>query len=396
MMSNTVTARIKEFNEGLLPDMLALKYKAMAESPFRFFRGSCHLFYEDLSRVKNFPVSPLTWICGDLHLENFGSFKGNNREVYFDLNDFDESMLAPLNWEMVRMLSSIYVAFDSFKLSRTLAEEMASLFMSAYVARLKNGKAGFIDPRTARGVVRTFLENAALRKEKEMIKKNTDGGQDQLSIKINNETHFPLEKSLKKDLIVHITKYLAKSGMFSVPYEVKDAVFRLAGTGSMGLKRYLLLLQNTAKPGKLMFLDVKQAMKSSLLPFNKVKQPEWESEALRICTTKYNMQNVSPALLSHLVFNDDDFVIQELQPSADKINLAKLEARVKDFKNVIQDMAMLTASAQLRSSGIKGSANHDELNDFAFSDADWNAVQDYARAYAAQVIKDYESYLAGQ
>ena len=91
--------RIKAFNEGRLEDMLQVKYAKMAENSFFFFRGTFHLFYEDLSKEKDFTTSPNAWICGDLHLENFGSFKSDNRLVYFDLNDFDEAVLAPAAFE---------------------------------------------------------------------------------------------------------------------------------------------------------------------------------------------------------------------------------------------------------------------------------------------------------
>lgn len=395
----TVTARIKKFNAGLLPDRIQLKYKAMSESSFRFFRGTCHLFYEDLAGRKDFPESPLTWICGDLHLENFGSFKGTNRQVYFDLNDFDESMLAPLNWEIARMLTSIYVAFDTLKLKKKWAEEMAMFFLEVYMDRLKKGKAYYIDPRTADGVVRTFLDNAALRKAKDMVKKNTGGknaaGKDsELLIKINNQTHFKLEKKLKQALMIHLTSCLENTELLSNKFLVKDAVFRVAGTGSIGLKRYMLLLQSKKNPDKLLFLDLKEAVKSSLAPFNKVVQPKWTSEAERIITTKYRMQNVSPALLSTTIFKGDDFVMQELQPSADRINLASLSAQIKEIKSVIKDMAVLTASAQLRSAGIQGSASNDELTTFAAKSTEKEALLAYARTYAGQVKKDYKAYLS--
>lgn len=393
---DTVIERIRKFNAGLLPDMVQLKYKAMAESPFRFFRGTCHLFYEDLASVKNFPTSPLTWICGDLHLENFGSFKGTNRQVYFDLNDFDESMLAPLNWELVRVLTSIYVAFDTLKLKKKWIEEMAVLFLEVYTERLKAGKAYYIDPRTADGVVRTFLDNAALRKAKEIIRKNADGKDKQLLIKINNQTHFKLEKKLKGDLLSHMTQWLAKTDFLANKYVVKDAVFRVAGTGSIGLKRYMLLLQSTKNRNKLLLIDLKQATKSSLAPFNKVSQPKWTSEAERIASTKYHMQNISPALLSTTLFKGDIFVLQELQPAADRINLAGLATQIKEIEAVIKDMAVLTASAQLRSTGIQGSAINDELTAFAAKNIGKDALLAYARNYAAQVKKDYKAYLSGE
>ena len=99
--------RITAFNEGMLPEMVQLKYEAMAENAFRFFRSTCHLFYEDLAVAEPLPLSLLAWICGDLHIENFGSYKGDNKLVYFDLNDFDEALLAPCSYETVRMVSSI-------------------------------------------------------------------------------------------------------------------------------------------------------------------------------------------------------------------------------------------------------------------------------------------------
>ncbi len=390
-----VIDRIIKFNHDLLPDMVQLKYQAMAESPFRFFRGTCHLFYEDLAKVKNFPESPLAWICGDLHLENFGSFKGTNRQVYFDLNDFDEAMLAPLNWELVRILTSIYVAFDTLKLKKKWAEAMAVLFLESYTERLRTGKAYYLDPRTADGVVRTFLDNAALRKAKDLVKKNAHGKDHHLMIKVNNLTHFKLEKKLRQELMQHIGKWLKETTLLANSYVVKDAVFRVAGTGSIGLKRYMLLLQNKKDRSKLLFLDLKQAVKSSLAPFNPIPQPKWTSEADRISKAKYHMQNVSPALLSTSLFKGDIFVLQEMQPAADRINLAALSAQIKEIKTVIKDMAVLTASAQLRSSGIQGAAINDELTDFASRGIKKEALLDYARNYAIQVKKDYKVFIAG-
>jgi len=390
---NTIVDRIEKFNAALIPDMVQLKYKAMAESPFRFFRGTCHLFYEDLVRAKGFPVSPLAWICGDLHLENFGSFKGNNRQVYFDLNDFDESMLSPLNWELARVLTSIYVAFDTLKLKKALADEMVSAFLTKYTETLKTGKAHYIDPRTADGTVKSFLNGIELRKEKELINKITGTGAKKLDIKIDNLTHFKIEKKLKGELIAHITDWLDKTPVWPNNYKVKDAAFRVAGTGSIGLKRYMFLLQGTKKKDKFLLVELKQGTSSSLAPYNKVPQPEWTSDAERMITTKYRMQNVSPALLSTTNFKDNTYVLQEMQPTADKINFQSLAGNVKDLKCVLMDMAILTAAAQLRSSGIQGSAVNDELTAFAHQDKWQKPLIAYAANYAEQVKKDYKEYM---
>ena len=139
-MSKTAQ-RIKEYNRELLPDMVQIKYKLMAENAFRFYRGTNHLFYEDLSKINIIPRSPAAWICGDLHLENYGSYKATNRLVHFDLNDFDESILAPVSWELARMVTSIFIAFNSLKIDNDRAYKMARLYLKTYSDTLKKGKA---------------------------------------------------------------------------------------------------------------------------------------------------------------------------------------------------------------------------------------------------------------
>src|ERR1700754_2163445 len=135
-----ILQRLQEFNKDLLPEILPLKYEAMAESAFRFFRGNCHLFYDDLAAAEPLPLSPLAWICGDLHIENFGSYKGDNKLVYFDLNDFDEGLLAPASYEVVRMVTSIFIAFDNLGFEQEKALKMAQLYVRSYSATLAKGK----------------------------------------------------------------------------------------------------------------------------------------------------------------------------------------------------------------------------------------------------------------
>src|ERR1700749_870649 len=132
----TLHQRLEQFNQGLLPEMVQLKYEAMSENAFRFFRGTCHLFYEDLAAAEPLPLSPHAWICGDLHIENFGSYKGDNKLVYFDLNDFDEALLVPCSYEVVRMVTSIFIAFDNLEIEAEKAMNMARLFVKTYSATL--------------------------------------------------------------------------------------------------------------------------------------------------------------------------------------------------------------------------------------------------------------------
>ena len=393
-MMSKLSERLLKFNKDLLPDMVQLKYQLKSENAFRFFRGTCHLFYEDLSKVRKFPSSPPTWICGDLHLENFGSFKGNNRMVYFDLNDFDEAILAPLCWEVSRALTSIFVAFNTLKIKPAEAEKVARLFLKTYSEVLAGGKAYYIDPRTATGIVKSFIKTVKKRKESDFIQHLCKVKGSGLKIAIDNKMHFEVDKTLKAELKQLISDWMKNTREWPNNYIVKDAAFRVAGTGSVGLKRYMFLLQSTKDKKKLVFVEMKQTRSSSLAPYITIKQPTWKSEAERLIFIKQKMQNISPALLSQIIFKNDVYVLQEMQPVADKINFKLIEESDDDLERVIKDMAMLTASSQIRSGGIKGSSIIDELVAFG-NQSDWQeSLLNYAIKYSNQVANDYKQYLS--
>lgn len=389
-----VSKRIIEFNKELLPEMVQLKYEAMAENTFRFFRGTCHLFYQDLAKVNNLPVAPLTWICGDLHIENYGSYKGDNRLVYFDLNDFDEGVLAPATWELLRMLTSIFVAFKALKIGNEEAARMARLFLKSYSATLSKGNTISIEPRTAKGIICSFLEKEANRKMQELLDKRTVLKKKKVMLSLDHKRHFEIPGALKKQLMDHITHWITNSSDGPYNYRVMDAVFRLAGTGSVGVKRYMFLLRNAKDKSQYLILDMKQAKASSVMPYVNTSQPVWETEADRVVAIQQRMQHVYPALLSVINFQGDSYVLEEMQPTEDKIDFNVIKNRYRDIYQVIDDMAALAASAQLRSAGRQGSAIADELIAFG-EDCLWHdALIAYAEKYAKQAKKDYKAFLS--
>jgi uncharacterized protein (DUF2252 family) len=390
---NIVLKRIKEFNKDRLPDMVELKYEGMRQNLFRFYRGANHLFYEDLHKTNEIPHSPAAWICGDLHLENFGSYKGSNRLVYFDLNDFDESILAPASWELLRMVTSIFVAFESLKIEQKKALNMATLFLKTYSSVLAEGKPDYIEPRTAKGIVCEFLTEVSKRKQKEILKKRTVQKKNRLEILMDDPRHFELDKKLKKDLSLHINWWLKNDGNSPYNYKVIDAVFRLAGTGSVGLKRYAFLLRSLNETGdKYMMIDMKQSTASALKTYLDQEQPAWLTQAERIVSVQKRMQNREPALLSTTIYNGEAYVIQEMQPTKDSINFKLIKKEYRNIYQVIHDMAMLTASSQLRSSGRQGSAITDELIAFGKDDSWRDAILDYSLKYSRQVKTYYREF----
>jgi uncharacterized protein (DUF2252 family) len=388
----SVAERIKQYNNGRLPVYTALKYQLMAENAFRFLRGTCHLFYEDLHKSDALPQYPLSWICGDLHLENFGTYKGDNRLVYFDLNDFDEGILGPATWELARIVTSIFTGFESLGVKRKEAKEVARQFLDVYSSTLVKGRARYLEPETADGIVRLFLEKIRERKQKELIRQLTILKNEKLVLRIDNVRFFPIAKGLKKELAAHFAQWIQDTPLLQKRYKVLDMAFRVAGTGSLGVKRYVFLIRNNKDPKKYLLIDMKHAPPSSLQPWLNTPQPAWASEANRVVAIQARMQNVSPALLSTTTFQGDSYVLKEMQPMADKIDFLLIRDRYKDIECVVDDMALLTASAQLRSAGRQGAALPDELIAFG-GDHHWQQnLLDYAAEYAEQVKKDYQAY----
>jgi len=338
------------------------------------------------------PLSPLAWICGDLHLENFGSFRGGNGLVYFELNDFDEGVLAPAAYEVVRFATSIFVAFDTLNIEPEKALKMARLYIKAYTKTLASAKAISIDPRIAQGILCDFLKSAKKRSEDELLKKRTVSKKKQLMLSLKDERHFKLDKKLRHELRELIEEWLAKSSDGPYNFKVISCVFRLAGTGSVGLKRYLFLLKSTNTKNKYLLLDMKQARPSSLLPYIHTQQLQWTSEAERVTAIQRRMQNVPVALLSTVTFRGESYVIQELQPVKDGIKFKLLADDYRGMYEVVRAMGELTASAQLRSGGFQGSGNLDELVAFG-QDSYWpEKVIDYARRYAEKVKQYYGQF----
>jgi uncharacterized protein (DUF2252 family) len=390
----TCFERIEIFNRGRIPDMLRVKYDLMQQNLFRFFRGTGHLFYEDLQANNTLPASPLVWACGDLHLENFGSYKGDNRLVYFDINDFDDALLAPAASELARMASSIFVAFDTLKIDENKAFKMVQVYLKNYAQVLSKGKSYYIEPQVAKGIVCKFLTAVSKRPEKQILEKRTVKRKDSLAILLEHPRHFELDKMLKKELGTHLNEWITHNSYSPYNFEVIDVAFRLAGTGSVGLKRYIFLLKSTNRKDKYMLVEMKQAAPAAPEKHLGIKQPGWESEAQRVVNVQQRMQNIPPALLSYTIFRNESFIVQEMQPMKDSFDFKLVRDEYRDLYQIIDDMATLTASAQIRSSGWKGAAVVDTLSAFGENKEWQEPILDYARQYKHTVQEHYTEFCA--
>ena len=392
-----VVKRIQTFNKGRFPDTLALKYKAMRTNVFAFYRGTCHLFYQDWP--PNTPDTtlnhaPATWICGDLHLENFGSYKGDNRLVYFDMNDFDEAVLAPCTWEIARLLTSILVGAQTLNVDEAQALTLCHSFLESYTITLAKGHIRLLERTRATGMIRDLLIRLKQRDRKQFLDLHTHqsrkrGGKRTLIIDNHHNQAISKEEREKVIQYFHAWAKLQRDPNF---YQVLDIAHRIAGTGSLGVERYVLLVEGKGSPDRNYLLDLKQSLPSALHPYLTLSQPKWHHEAERSITIQERMQGMPQARLASLEFNHKSYRLSELQPLQDRVALDQWGGKLRRLENLISNLGQIVAWAELRSSGRQGSAHADELIAFGHETSWHQPLLDYAQSYAKHVEADFAAF----
>lgn len=389
---NKVIDSILTYNAGREPERLALKYQAMRQDPFAFMRGICHLYFQDWPRADaQLNTSPLAWICGDLHLENFGCYKGDNRLVYFDLNDFDEAALAPATWELGRWLTSILVAASSLQLPQADALRLCQLGLQRYAAALTSGKARWLERETAKGMIRDLLNPLTLRSRKTFLSSRTTLRKGKRHLKIDGHRGLALAPQQKASVMAFAEAY-AKQQPNPDFFRPLDAARRIAGTGSLGIDRYVILVEGHGSPDFNYLLDLKEAIPSALQPYLQHPQPQWTSEAHRVASVQHWAQAIAPAFMSPVLFQDKPFVFKGLQPTQDRLALEGWNGKLKRLEQVISSMGEVIAWSHLRSGGHQGSAIADEWIAFGEQNT-WQApLLHYATRYATKIDADWKKY----
>jgi len=388
---------VLKFNAGRDPERLVMKYKAMRKSPFVVLRGTCHRFYERLG-ASALPASPLGWVCGDLHLENFGSFKGDNGLVYFDINDFDESALAPTAWDLVRFLASVRVGAASMSLGKAEAQLLCRSFVDAYADALALGEPRWVERDTADGLVGALLRGLRERKRGAFLDERTKlkRGEGRRSgfrrvLRTDGKKALPATRE-ERQRVTELVRGFAEKQPNPGYFKVLDVARRIAGTGSLGVERYVVLVEGKGSPGGNGLLDLKRTGASSLLPHLRTAQPDWKNEALRAVALQQRVQAVSAGLLQPLSMGSHDFVLRHLQPSEDRVTLDRSAQKLKSLEQVLRTMGRMVAWGQLRSSGRQGSAIADELIAHGHSRKWRQPLLDASRACAADVGDDWKVY----
>ncbi len=280
---------VLEAEKGRLQELLPLRHGRMGRSPFTFYRGAALTMASDLACT---PISGIrVQCCGDAHLCNFGGFATPERRVIFAINDLDETLPAPWEWDVKRLAASFVVACRDNGLSDAVAKDVARKCVRTYreamaeysemmtlelwylSLRANDLVADIKDPAWRKRALKRLQKERARSVAEDIFPKLVERKgdipiiKDQLPTIFHAEGHTPGEvESVVLDAIAEYRETLnAATQSLLDRYTLRDAAIKVVGIGSVGTSCWVLLL--TAGEGDPIFLQVKEARASVLEPY---------------------------------------------------------------------------------------------------------------------------------
>jgi uncharacterized protein (DUF2252 family) len=388
MAKPRILKRIERYNRGREAERLAIKYARMRSSPFVFLRGTAHIFYEDWPRRSPLNAAPKTWICGDLHLENFGGYRAANDSECFDINDFDEAALAPVTWELTRLAVSLLLAADMTGMKKAEAETLIGRCLDGYAAAIALPVIAPVDGRTPQPDLRRFLASLSAVHRDAFLKKRitTKDGTHELRI-LDGKTLVASER--EKRQVKRWWKKQRRHPEIAPFGKLLDVARRITGTGNLGLRRYALLAES--KDG-LRLLEAKQAAPAAMIQQHRAPANPWANEALRIVAVQHRAQRTAPLLLEAVSIGKHDYILRELHPGDDKLTVAAGKAQILRLARLAPWLGQVAAASHRHTAGWRGADAATALAAFSKGKAWRKQVAAYAIAYKQVVLRDWKQF----
>jgi uncharacterized protein (DUF2252 family) len=351
----SVFDEIVAFNADREPDLVKRKFARLDESVFAFFRGTDHLFGKAWPALQPEDPGPPILTCGDLHAENFGAYETQDGDFRFDINDFDEALVAPCSFDLVRCAASILLAGEEWELTPLQATGIALAFLDNYRAAVdesvKTGVIGEIAPRSGEGPVWDLLNKTAAGTALKLLQRETEKKKNGTRIIIRDPDKHPQARPKQAARVAEAVEQLGAALHKPDACRVLDVTSRIAGIGSLGLRRYTVLIEGGGSPDKNRLLDVKEVRPSCVLPYVNTPQPEaYPTEAHRVIEAQRRLQAKSTIGLATLDIGNRAFRVREMVPDENRSSLDRLQEKPKKLRQAVEVVGQLTGWSQLRGS----------------------------------------------
>jgi uncharacterized protein (DUF2252 family) len=391
-------------NAGRVDRLVPVRIGRMAASPFAFLRGTAGVMAEDFSGLPATGITPV--ICGDAHLGNFGFYASPERDLVFDLNDFDEAHPGAWEWDLRRLVASVHVAGRQNGASEKECGEAVSRCVRSYREHLSHLAGEPLLERayerltvdrlhhTASGAGRRALEHAATRARRRTSDRALPRFTEQRDGALRLVEEPPLitrpDPAQYELIVAALDGYLqtlrTQWAVVLGGYRLVDVAHKVVGVGSVGLRAYIALCEGSG-PDDVLFLQLKQARRSVVAPYVHGDSAWHAHQGQRVVEYQQALQTVSDPLLGWTTVGTRQYYVRQFRDMKGAVVVDDIDAAtLADYAGVC---GLLLAKGHARTSGasmITGYLGHKDKADVHLCA--------FARRYADQTERDHAALLA--
>ena len=322
---------IEESMRGRVPSLVPLKYERMLASPFGFFRGAVAVMAADLALLPRTGIA--NQICGDAHVRNLGAFAAPDGRLVFDINDFDETVRGPFEWDVKRLATSLVLAGretgarDSQEAVLRFAAHYSALIQELSrmpvieVARYQVHRLQRIAPvstallRAERATPLHTLDTLTVESKTGRVFRDKPP----MLRRLTPQQARPVLAALK----TYSESLLPERQHFLAHYRPLDAAFKVVGNGSVALRDYLIYLEGNG-PRDPLFLQIKEEPGSVYLPYlGNVASPGHHGR--RVAEGQRAMQLQSDPFLGWTTIANREYLVRQLSDHKASIEIDDLK-----------------------------------------------------------------------
>jgi uncharacterized protein (DUF2252 family) len=395
---------LKHADRGRLPELLPIRYARMQHSPFAFFRGAAALMAADLAKTPKTGIR--VQACGDCHVGNFGGFASPERRLVFDINDFDETLHAPWEWDVKRLATSIVLAGRQIGARERNCQDAARLAIKSYREHLREyAEMRSLEAWYSQLDAKILIAKAKTKKDRKYWKKVVHDARLQTAEHIFPRTtdmvngsprimdspplvyHPPNRKKLGERVKEMFRRYRLtlpeERRILLDRYHIVDTARKVVGVGSVGTRcAVVLLMAGEQDP---LFLQFKEALASVLEPY--AGKSPFANHGERVVTGQRMLQSASDIFLGWT--RDDDgrsYYFRQLRDMKMAVNVEEMSQ--EDWLEYVELCGWALARAHARTGDAARVAGYLGKNDtFEL------AVAKFAIRYADQTERDHAALL---